>query len=392
MDPSIPTPTASSAVTSTSVSSQAPPSTTSTQILEISLISAQDLSPISKSMRTYAVTWINPTRKLSTRIDQQSHRNPMWNEKFAFRVDNELLMSEDTTLTVEIYTTSWFRDVVVGIVRVLVSDLIAPSARVASHNLKNTRFVALQVRRPSGSPQGILNMGVALLDKTMRSMPLHDGGNFPDAIEKKVNSNEDDQEANNKIQLWRSLSTGSEINNEDFPQKPGLVHNGSMVNGSIVNGSELCSDIGPSASIVAADIAKKMQPPPLVLAKDPSKSNQKKMYINAQAEETGSSILEELTIEEAKAKGYRITSTRDRRRKKLSKNGAKNDNFDDQSELSNSSRHSRRNSDGGLFSCFGNAYGIEFTIVCGASNNESNGKLNSDNSRRKIKSSKAYSA
>ncbi|CAH9087784.1 unnamed protein product, partial [Cuscuta europaea] len=35
------------------------------------------------------------------------------------------------------------------------------------------RFVALQVRRPSGRPQGILNIGVALLDSSMRSMPLY---------------------------------------------------------------------------------------------------------------------------------------------------------------------------------------------------------------------------
>ncbi|XP_012453463.2 uncharacterized protein LOC105775500 [Gossypium raimondii] len=34
-------------------------------------------------------------------------------------------------------------------------------------------FVALQVWQPSGRPQGILNIGVALLDSSMRSMPLY---------------------------------------------------------------------------------------------------------------------------------------------------------------------------------------------------------------------------
>lgn len=55
-------------------------------ILEISLISAQDLAPILKSLRTYAVTWINPNKKKTTRIDNEDHNNPTWNDKFSFKV------------------------------------------------------------------------------------------------------------------------------------------------------------------------------------------------------------------------------------------------------------------------------------------------------------------
>ncbi|KAI3459050.1 hypothetical protein Pfo_015713 [Paulownia fortunei] len=401
MDPTIPTPTVSSTVTSSSISTQAPPPTP-LQLLEISLISAQDLTPISKSMRTYAVAWVNPNRKLTTRTDQQGHTNPTWNDKFTFRVDNQFLISDNAAITVEIYTVSWFRDVLVGTVRVLISDLLAPPTGIPLQNLpKNMRFVALQVRRPSGTPQGILNMGVALLDSSLRSMPLQHnaanppGENFRDAIEKKVNAlsleqhkneyqEDEKKELDKKIHFWRSLSVGSEVNNDDFPLKAGSVYNGSVINGSgsMVNGSELCSDIGPSASIVAAELAKKSQPPPWA-----KRSNR-----NAQAEETGSSILEELTIEEAKAKGYRIRTNRERWRKQMS---GKHNNMDncDQSDLSsNCNRHSRRNSDGGLFSCFGNAYGIEFTIVCGASNNPSSNKTSNSMSRRKNKPSEANSA
>lgn len=35
------------------------------------------------------------------------------------------------------------------------------------------RFGALQIRKPSGRPQGILNVGMAVLDSSMRSMPLY---------------------------------------------------------------------------------------------------------------------------------------------------------------------------------------------------------------------------
>ncbi|KAL0303001.1 UNVERIFIED_CONTAM: hypothetical protein Sradi_6168200 [Sesamum radiatum] len=302
-------------------------------------------------------------------------------------------------MTVEIYTVSWFRDVLVGTVQVLISDLLSPPSGIPLQNLpRSTRFIALQVRRPSGAPQGILNMGVSLLDTTMRSMPLNPiADNFHDEIQKKAGGvslqqqqqpqydeygEDDKKELERKIQLWRSLSVGSEMNAEDFALKPGSVIDGSMLNGSVckssmVNGSELCSDVGPSASIVAAELAKKLQPPLPV-----KPANQMiRLEIN---DDTSSSILEELTIEEAKAKGYRTRTSRERWRREVSDGQTDLESCDDDSQLSTNKRHSRRNSDGGLFSCL--VYGIEFTIVCGASKHPSSGnKPTNSTSRRKNK-------
>ncbi|CAA0829571.1 Calcium-dependent lipid-binding (CaLB domain) family protein [Striga hermonthica] len=235
-----------------------PPPGNHPRLLEISLISAQDLAPVSKSLQTYAVAWIGPTRKHTTRTDNKGHKNPTWNDKFVFNVEAE---AEDAVLTVEIYTVSWFRDVLVGVVKVLVNDLVNPTGGARP---RGTRFVALQIRRPSGNPQGILNMGVALLDATMRSMPLSGVRNYHHENAKQVHDdNVDDvinKELNSKIHLWRSLSVGSSevANNDDFPLKSGSICNGSTVE----NGSELCSDIGPSASIVAAEMSRKLQPQP----------------------------------------------------------------------------------------------------------------------------------
>ncbi|KAK2996760.1 hypothetical protein RJ639_000045 [Escallonia herrerae] len=369
MDPTIPTPTASSTVTSpSSVSLQALPF----HLLEISLISAQDLAPVSKSMRTYAVAWVQPNRKLTTRTDQQGHTYPMWNDKFVFRVDDEFLASDSSAITIEIYTLSWFRDILVGTVRVLMNNLIMPSLR--SQSQPGTRFVALQVRRPSGTPQGILTMGVSFVDRTKRSMPLYNEKSnstilYRDLADKKSHTrgkeNEIDcqqDQINAKIQLWRSLSMGTEVTNEDFPLKPG-----SVCNGSAINGSELCSDVGPSASVVAAEIAKGLHAPAT-----------KGLRATAEVDETGSSIVEELTREEATAKG--LTTSIERWKKERPPKHQS-----DEKSLQESV-HSRRNSDGGgLFSCFGNAYGFEFTIVCGASNND--GKMSKSGSRNKKKRS-----
>ncbi|XP_002528347.2 uncharacterized protein LOC8265724 [Ricinus communis] len=147
------------------------------QLLELNVISGQDLAQVSRKMRTYAVAWVHPDRKLSTRVDAQGHNNPTWNDKFVFRVDDEFLYGETSAIMIEIYALHWFRDVHVGTVRVIVGNLIPPAQLYRQHQQHHVqlgmRFVALQVRRHSGRPQGILNIGVALLDTSMRSMPLY---------------------------------------------------------------------------------------------------------------------------------------------------------------------------------------------------------------------------
>ncbi|KAJ6725814.1 CALCIUM-DEPENDENT LIPID-BINDING (CALB DOMAIN) FAMILY PROTEIN [Salix purpurea] len=144
------------------------------QLLELNVISAQDLAKVSRKMKTYAVAWIHPDRKLSTRIDSEGRNNPTWNDKFVFRVDDRFLHGDTSAVMIEIYALHWFRDIHVGTVRVIVGNLIPPP-HPRHHNQFQIgmRFVALQVRRPSGRPQGILNIGVALLDSSMRSMPLY---------------------------------------------------------------------------------------------------------------------------------------------------------------------------------------------------------------------------
>ncbi|XP_028793365.1 uncharacterized protein LOC114749063 [Neltuma alba] len=141
------------------------------QLLELNVISAQDLSPVSRAMRTYAVAWIHPDRKLSTRVDTHGHKNPTWNDKFVFRVDEDFLYADTSAVMIDIYALHWFKDIHVGSVRVLIANLI-PFPR-SNNPSSGMRFGALQVRRPSGRPQGILNIGVAVLDSSMRSMPLY---------------------------------------------------------------------------------------------------------------------------------------------------------------------------------------------------------------------------
>ncbi|KAJ0240159.1 C2 domain-containing protein [Hirschfeldia incana] len=147
------------------------------QLLELNIISAQELAPVSRKMKTYAVAWVHSERKLTTRVDSSGGTNPTWNDKFVFRVSEDFLYADTSAVVVEIYTLHWFRDVHVGTIRILISNLIPPNRRPGYRSNDapplGMRFVALQVRRPSGRPQGILNIGVGILDGSMRSLPLY---------------------------------------------------------------------------------------------------------------------------------------------------------------------------------------------------------------------------
>lgn len=130
------------------------------KILEIRVFSAQYLPPVSKMLRTFAVAWINPDHKLSTRIDHHGHTNPTWNYKLVFRVEDRFLRSDRAALTVEIYNVAWLRDLPVGTAHLTINQLSPPLVL----NSPAIRTVSLNICRPSGHMQGILNIGVNILD------------------------------------------------------------------------------------------------------------------------------------------------------------------------------------------------------------------------------------
>ncbi|KAG6664622.1 hypothetical protein CIPAW_02G106600 [Carya illinoinensis] len=210
------------------------------QLLELNLISAQDLANVSRSMRTYAVAWVHPDRKLSTRVDSQGDNNPTWNDKFVFRVDDEFLHSDTSAVMIEIYALHWFRDVHVGTVRVLVGNLI-PNLPGRSHNENNNqvkvgmRFVALQVRRPSGRPQGILNIGVGILNSSMRSMPLYSQLNSSGAVGyRHLMGEEDSHLQGGSLQTGVSKPSIRRTKKFRAVQQKSNLNSSSMVNGSEV--------------------------------------------------------------------------------------------------------------------------------------------------------------
>ncbi|CAL5194595.1 unnamed protein product [Lathyrus oleraceus] len=366
------------------------------QLLEINVISAQDLSPVSKSIKAYAVAWLNPERKLATQIDQTGHTDPTWNEKFVFRVDDEFLDSENSVIMIEIYSSAWLRDVLVGTVAVLVNNLIPPGTRSGNRKPK-LRFVALQIRRPSGRPQGILNIGVSLLDSTMRSMPLYSELSTSEVglwdltdlnpNKKIINNYDNNLTTNSKMltfQRCQSEKNDSTINDYSYYGAGKNGYNGyedsevsTVVQRKCGNEESLCSDVGPSPSVVAAAIAKGLYPLPArmrtVEREKPvvdewSESNCTE-GMNTKMERWRNELTPMYNKEECDELDEEI------KKKMLAKQTPKRI-----GKTPGRPPVSRK----GKFSCFGTAFGCEFSISCGGGNRKKKGDKTSLNSASEL--------
>lgn len=346
-------------------------------LLEITLISAQDLAASAKNMKTYAVAWINPDRKLTTKIDNEGHTNPNWNDKFIFRIDNAFLECETSAVMIEIYAIGWMKDFKIGTVRFLINNLEYLGSEI--------RFVALQIRRPSGRPQGILNVGATLLDSTMRSMPLcSELGSSAVGSSNPTDDNKSDLKSESLLSpkpvLQRSKSERSSStvsdglgsirpNRPTNKPKPNNNNNGSYCNGgSTITGSEvgapkgsIISDVGPSPSVVAAAIARGIYPLGMKVVDTKGSSILQEWKEKEETEEEGlktkiakwKTDLPPVFDHAGTNNGYRKATRRQHRRRHTDGGATGN---------------------GGLFSCIGSAYGCEFKIVCGSNGDKAEKK------------------
>ncbi|KAK8588896.1 hypothetical protein V6N12_023308 [Hibiscus sabdariffa] len=172
-------------------------------ILEITLVSAHDLPSVTKNMKTYAVVWLqhDEDNKQATNVDQAGGINPKWNHAFTFRAGGKFLNSEDAAISVEVCAAAWDKDATIGYVDIPLRDILEMPSSVVTDASGTASF---KLHRPKGKSQGVLKIEVSL-----------------------------------------------KLSNKEH-------------SGSIVNGSSLCnSDIGPSASVVAAAIANGLYTPPV---------------------------------------------------------------------------------------------------------------------------------
>ncbi|CAK7325817.1 unnamed protein product [Dovyalis caffra] len=133
--------------------------------LNLTIISAKHLKNVnwkSGDLKPYAVFWVDPDRRLSTKSDDSGSTRPVWNERFTLPLTVNL---RDSFLTLEIFHSkpSETPKPLVGTLRVALKDLPDPDDA--------NRIRTFELTRPSGRPQGKIRIKLGVRERLFSPPP-----------------------------------------------------------------------------------------------------------------------------------------------------------------------------------------------------------------------------
>ncbi|KAJ7522481.1 hypothetical protein O6H91_18G013300 [Diphasiastrum complanatum] len=136
--------------------------------LELRIISARDLKDVNfiGKMKTYVVAYVNPFRKVSTHLDKDGGKNPVWDEKLVIPVEEQLL-TQQAVLSLEIYSHGSLSPKMVGSTQIPLAQAASAADKSDSSGFQR---LDLQIRRPSGRIQGSITISSFQLGEKI-SMP-----------------------------------------------------------------------------------------------------------------------------------------------------------------------------------------------------------------------------
>lgn len=137
-------------------------------VLEMTVMAAEDLKDVATfgKMDVYAVVWVDPFAKLTTRILHKGGKNPVWNEWITLDLGS-VRQCPNAYLTVQIFSESTMGDKVVGTGRLPLHEVY----RINPGDGDEPALVSLQLQRPSGRAQGIVNLSLRVTGDAQLSAP-----------------------------------------------------------------------------------------------------------------------------------------------------------------------------------------------------------------------------
>ena len=136
----------------------------------LNIISAQDLikTRFVGKVHAYAIAWIQTHTRITTHVDMEGDINPTWNTTMTFLVDKHLLHDERSTIiSIQIFNNGRMKDTLLGTIGIVLSNIYD-----RGKSRGGIQYCALQIRRPSGRAQGILNIGSMILEDDDRILLL----------------------------------------------------------------------------------------------------------------------------------------------------------------------------------------------------------------------------
>ncbi|KAG8381283.1 hypothetical protein BUALT_Bualt06G0106400 [Buddleja alternifolia] len=131
---------------------------TSRYEVEVTITSAKDLKNVNwrhGKLKPYAVVWVDPKSKCSTRADEEGDTSPFWNDKLIIPFDSPI---EDSTLHIDIVHVDAADDTkpLIGSAKLHLSDVVNDVGLGGAAEKK------LDLKRPSGRPQGKVEVKVSV--------------------------------------------------------------------------------------------------------------------------------------------------------------------------------------------------------------------------------------
>ncbi|KAK4431466.1 hypothetical protein Salat_0908700 [Sesamum alatum] len=133
--------------------------------VEVTVTSAKDLKNVNwrhGSLKPYAVVWVDPKNKCSTRVDEDGDTSPYWEEKLVIPFNSPI---EDSTLHIDIVHANAAEDTkpLIGSAKLPLRDVVDDVGLGGRVERK------LELKRPSGRPQGKVQVSVSVREPRYRA-------------------------------------------------------------------------------------------------------------------------------------------------------------------------------------------------------------------------------
>ncbi|KAL9251794.1 hypothetical protein AKJ16_DCAP04708 [Drosera capensis] len=120
--------------------------------LQLTITSAKDLKNVNwrhGPLRPYVVVWVDPSTKLTTRVDEEGNTSPRWDQTIMVPLETP---PSESTLYIDIVHADAAEDTkpLVGSAQIPLGDIL--------NRLRGP--LELELHRPSGRPQGTINVEV----------------------------------------------------------------------------------------------------------------------------------------------------------------------------------------------------------------------------------------
>lgn len=144
--------------------------------LDVTVISAKHLKNVNwrnGDLKPYAVAYLEPDRRSATKSDDSGSTRPVWNEHLTLPLPFDGNDAYSQTLTLDIFHSrpSETPKPLVGTVRVPLKELVVDLDDFSSSAAIPPPIKTLELRRPSGRPQGKVRIKVAVRERPLPPPP-----------------------------------------------------------------------------------------------------------------------------------------------------------------------------------------------------------------------------